>query len=138
MINGDEEINIHHITEEQFEEDIQQRLFNCWYECGFPDIITEYFGNQSIFEPSLNAFIHMIIFITDRRREIDMDALPIDDADNNFRIYANILRHYAYWYIYDLGYEDFLLTLEKYVAELDTDSNTDSGSECECECEDVE
>ena len=49
MTQGDEEIDLYNITEDQYGDEIMNNLFNHWGERGYPDIITEYFGNQFIF-----------------------------------------------------------------------------------------
>jgi hypothetical protein len=114
MIKDDDEIDIYDITEEQYT-DIKERYFNDW-KYGF-DIITEYFGNQSIFNPSLNTFIIMLQFITteyysntneDFVNTMFMGANYHDTCDN-------LLRHYAYWYIYTMPFEDFKLKLKNYI-----------------------
>jgi hypothetical protein len=119
MINDDEDIDIYNITEEQYEENIIQNMLNMWDCSGYSDIITEYFGNQSTFIPSLVAFIEMLRLITEKRNDCGMET-PITlfgNNDNPYHTYSNVLRHYAYWYIDDMGYEKFLLKLKDYIDE---------------------
>ena len=117
MIKDDEDIDIYNITKDQFE-DILETMLNLWDYSGHPDIITEYFGNQTIFIPSLVAFVEMINLITEKRREYDMETpITLFYSDCVCHIYCNVLRHYAYWYINDMGYEEFLLKLKDYIDE---------------------
>lgn len=119
MIKDDEDIDIYAITEDQYEENIIQDMLNGWSYSGYYDIITEYFGNQSTFIPSLVAFIEMLKLITEKRKDCDMETpITLFDGDCLNHTYCNILRHYAYWYIDDMGYEKFLLKLKDYI---DTD-----------------
>jgi hypothetical protein len=118
----DVELDIYNITEDQFEENIIQNMLNRWsdgggyYDGEYYDIITEYFGNQSTFIPSLVAFVEMLEFITQMRRELEMPTpITLFGRNNPRHTYCNVLRHYAYWYITTMGYENFLLKLKDYV-----------------------
>lgn len=115
MIKDDEDIDIYDIKEEQYDDDIKDRLFNRW-ECGY-DIIAEYFGNQSIFEPTLSAFIDMLNFVKTSYFDATGENVDYDEilVRNRFYTYQNLLRRYAYWYIYTMPFEDFKLKLKDYV-----------------------
>ena len=118
MIKDDEAIDIYDITEYQYEWDIKQCLFNRWDEHGGNDIITEYFGNQSIFEPTLEAFIIMMDYISDSYKEhfdSHLDYSNIIMGRNKHHTCCNLLRHYAYWYICDVSFENFKLKLKDYI-----------------------
>jgi hypothetical protein len=118
MIKDDDKFDIYNITKDQFEDDILVSMLNMWEESCCPDIITEYFGNQTTFIPSLVAFIEMLNLITEKRRDCDMETpITLFCSDYVCHIYCNVLRHYAHWYIYDMGYEEFLLKLKDYVDE---------------------
>jgi hypothetical protein len=120
MIKDDSDIDIYNITEEQYEDDIVQDMLNMAGWTGYPDIITEYFGNQSFFEPSLEALITMINFIQRARYERDVD--PDECIEYNpVSPSSSVLRHYAYWYIVDMGYQEFLIKLKYHVDEDDED-----------------
>jgi hypothetical protein len=116
MIKDDDKFDIYNITEYQYDYDIVETMLNMWEESYCPDIITEHFGNQSFFEPSLRAFGDMLGFITEKRRECDMETpYNLFNGINIHHTFCNVLRHYAYWYIYSMGYEGFLLKLKYYV-----------------------
>ena len=125
MTQGDEEIDLYNITEDQYGDEIMNNLFNHWGERGYPDIITEYFGNQFIFEPTMPALVFMLGFITDQT----VEASASDTSYNLFhsvnvnQTCCNILCHYAYWYIRSMGYENFLLKLKEYVVNDDIDDD---------------
>jgi hypothetical protein len=120
MIKDDEDIDIYNITEDQYEENIVENMLNMCDETGHPDIITEYFGNQSFFEPSLRAFGDMLGFITEKRTECGMvTPYNLFNGINIHHTFCNVLKSYAYWYIYDMGYEEFLLKLKDYVDDED-------------------
>jgi hypothetical protein len=89
-----------------------------WEETGYGDIITEYFGNTSYFEPSLDEVDDMLNFIIERRKEYDLQTQSaLFEGINIHHTCCNMLRHYAYWYINSLGYVDFKLKLKNYVDE---------------------
>ena len=116
IINDDEDIDIYNITEYEYDYYILGSMLNFWNVSGCLDIITEYFGNQSVFIPSLVAFIEMLNLITEKRRDCDMETpITLFYSDYACHIYFNVLRHYAYCYINDMGYEGFLSKLKDYV-----------------------
>ena len=120
MIKDDEDIDIYNITEDQYDDDIVTTMLNMYDDSGYPDIITEYFGNQSFFEPSLRAFGDMLGFITEMRTECEMETpYNLFNGINIHHTFCNVLRHYAYWYIYSMGYEGFLLKSKDYVDDED-------------------
>lgn len=115
MIKDDDDFDIYDITEDQYNDDIKDRLFNHW-DSGY-DIITEYFGNTSIFEPTLDAFTSMLNLIASERRNIfDMETNYKDFIRLNLHhTYCNVLRHYAYYYVQSFDFTNFKLKLKDYV-----------------------
>ena len=119
MIKDDEDINIYNIIEEQYEEDIINELFNNWNESDGFDIITEYFGNTLIFNPTFTSVIKMSNLI----RNESLDKCGIENETtyehciglNIHHTHCNVLRHYSYWYVLSLGYKDFKLKLKNYI-----------------------
>ena len=116
MIINDEDYDIYDLSEEDFNY-IQNIYLNDWSNTY--DIITEYFGNQSIFTPSLDAFMSMMEHISANVSELDSDDdvwnLVNTNTDCNRHTYCNTLRHYAYWYIYCSGYRKFLELFKNWV-----------------------
>jgi hypothetical protein len=134
MIKDNDDYDIYNISEEEFD-DIKEIYLNDW-ERGY-DIITEYYGNTTIFIPSLEGFIEMTNIIYESRddyqvcrnslwgelafRPMDwgnprlMNGNYVPQRNNNIHTYANTLRHYAYHYITNLGYEGFLKVLKEWV-----------------------
>jgi len=122
----DEDGDIRNITEEELD-DVVDTYLNNW-EKGF-DIVTEYYGNTTIFMPSLEGFIEMTNVIYESRDDYqtcrndlwgDLAFKPMDwknpkIMDGNYipprndisHTYANTLRFYAYHYINNMGYEKF-------------------------------
>lgn len=134
MIKNDEDYDIYNLTEENFD-DIKYNYLNDWERrC---DIITEYYGNTSIFIPSLEGFIEMTNIIYESRddyqtcrnglwgdlafKSIDfrnprlMNGNYVPPRNNILHTYANTLRFYAYHYVDNLGYEGFLELLKEWV-----------------------
>ena len=112
-----EDIDIYDFTEDNFE-DVKNLFLDDW-ENGY-DIITEYFGNQSIFIPTLPAFITMISHSNDERINNGMNDIITEityktAGQNFYGMYANVLRHYAYHYINTIDYEVFLEILKEWV-----------------------
>lgn len=115
IIKDDEDIDIYDIKEEQYDDDIKHKSLNDW-EDGY-DIIAEYFGNQSFFEPTLSAFIYMLDFVKTSYFDLLGEQMDYDKilVRNKFHTYCNLLRHYAFWYIHTMPFEDFKLKLKNYV-----------------------
>lgn len=119
MIKNDDIYDIYNISEDEFD-DIKNKYLNNWIY-GY-DIITEYFGNQQIFTPTIKAFISMVIHcnaerISDEMCDIITEIICGVGGQNYNLIYANALRHYAYHYINCIDYDVFLKVLKKYVLE---------------------
>jgi hypothetical protein len=118
IIEADDDIDIYDIKEDTYDEFICYKLFNHWSEPGGYDIITEYFGNTSYFEPDIFEVEFMIDFIAERRCEGGLDTPDtLFEGINEHHTWCNMLRHYAYHYINSLGYADFKLELKDYIAE---------------------
>lgn len=116
MIKDNDDFDIYNITESQYNYDILETMLNLWNMSGYPDIITEYFGNTSYFEPSLEGFVDMLQLITERRNNFGLDTpLTLFNISNTIHTYCDVLRHYAYHYIDSLGYENFKLKLKDYI-----------------------
>jgi len=119
MIKDNEDIDIYDIEEDTYEDFICNDLLYSWSISGCCDIITEYFGNTSYFEPSMSSFVDMIKLITEMREDYNLET-PITLFDEGINIHhtcCNVLRYYAYNYIISLGYVDFKLKLKTYVDE---------------------
>jgi hypothetical protein len=115
MIKDNDDYDIYNISEEEFD-DIKETYLNDWKR-GY-DIITEYYGNTTIFIPSLEGFIAMMDLITTARQEYDDTtdwSIFMNSRNNNYHRYCDTLRHYAYHYITNLGYEGFLKVLKEWV-----------------------
>jgi hypothetical protein len=110
MIEDDESIDIYDITEDQYDDIVFYYLNN--YNSGV-DIITEYFGNQSIFEPSTSSLLYMIKFIMEYKQRLSCEDFT--HFLNSIRNECDVLRSYACWYIMNMGHEQFLVELKKYV-----------------------
>jgi hypothetical protein len=110
MIKDDESIDIYDITEDQYDDIVSYYLNN--FGTGY-DITTEYFGNQSIFEPSTSSLLHMIKFVMECEQEFGSEDFTrmIDLV----RSECEVLKHYACGYIMNMGHEQFLVELKKYV-----------------------
>jgi hypothetical protein len=118
IIKDDDNIDIYDIKEDTYDEFICDELLNHWSEPGGYDIITEYFGNTSYFEPTNFELVFMINLITERRNDYGLDTSDtLFEGINIHHTWCNMLRHYAYHYINSLGYEDFKLELKDYIAE---------------------
>jgi hypothetical protein len=116
MIKDDEDIDIYNIKEDTYEDFICIDLLYDWDDRY--DIITEYFGNTSYFEPSMSSFVDMLKLITEMREEYNLETpITLFEGINIHHTCCNMLRHYAYWYINSLGYVDFKLKLKNYVDE---------------------
>jgi hypothetical protein len=119
MIEDDDRLDIHNIEYEQYRDIVFDRLNN-WNTPGYTDIITEYFGNQSTFEPSLTAHMYMYNFVIEDREEWfedygDDTKSLMTDLFNLLGNKNDLLRHYAHWYIDDMGHEEFCVELKKHL-----------------------
>jgi len=116
MIKDDDDIDIYVIEEDTYTYTILETMLNNWDESGCFDIITEHFGNQSVFMPPLKTFVDMLSFITERRKEFDLET-PITTFEgiNIHHTCCNVLRYYSYHYIDSLGYENFKLKLKEHI-----------------------
>jgi hypothetical protein len=115
MIKDNDDYDIYNISEEEFD-DIKDIYLNDW-ERRY-DIITEYYGNTTIFIPSLEGFIDMMDLITIARQEYDDTtdwSIFMNSRNNNIHTYANTLRYYAYYYINNMGYVGFLKVLKEWI-----------------------
>jgi hypothetical protein len=116
MLIENEAYDIYDLSEDDFD-NIKNEYLNDW-ENKY-DIITEYFGNQLIFTPSLDAFMSMMEHIDANISELegidDVWKLVNNHTRFNQHTYANTLRHYAYWYIDSVGYRKFLDLFKKWV-----------------------
>jgi hypothetical protein len=110
MIKNDESIDIYDITEDQYDDIVFYYLNN--YDSRV-DIITEYFGNQSIFEPSTSSLLDMIKFIMEYKKQLGCEEFT--RMLNSIRNECDVLRSYACCYIINMGHEQFLVELKKYV-----------------------
>jgi hypothetical protein len=159
MIKDNRKYDIRNMSEEEFD-DMKHIYLNDW-ERGC-DIITEYYGNTTTFIPSLEGFIEMTNVIYESRddyqvcknslwgvlafRPMDwgnprlMDGNYVPQRNDNIHTYANTLRHYAYHYIDNLGYDGFTEELNEWIQENiideeddeDDEDNFDYENSCDC------
>lgn len=138
MLKDNEDCDIRNISEEEFD-DIKEIYLND-YERGY-DIITELYGNTTIFIPSLEGFLAMMDLIKTEREQCDYKtdwSMFMNLANNNYHRYCDVLRHYAYHYITSLGYNGFMEELNEWIQDNITDDesenedNFDYENSCDC------
>lgn len=141
MLKDNEDYDVRNMNEDDYNNIIQTYLND--FENGY-DFITEYYGNTTIFIPSLEGFLAMMDLITTARQEYDDKtdwSMFMNLTNNNYHRYCDVLRHYAYHYITNLGYDGFTEELNEWIQENITDEsdyesegddNFDYENSCDC------
>ena len=122
MLEYHDDINIHNIKQDDYDNYILNQCLNN-YKNGL-DIITEYFGNVSVFDPSHETFVKMLKYIDLAINTFDEDCYEcilkntleqILEGNKLVFHYCNALRFYAFWYIYEMGYDKFMIEIKNYI-----------------------
>jgi hypothetical protein len=105
------EFDIYNITEYQYEMNICYHLIN-W--ATYTNIAHRYFSIGELkFKPSINALTYMVEYVIQYREE-EGNETPTEIL-NSVKDKYYVLNNYAYYYIFYMGYEKFLLELKNYV-----------------------
>ena len=140
MLKDNEDYDVRNMNEDDYNNIIQTYLND--FENGY-DFISEYYGNTTIFIPSLEGFLAMMDLITTARQEYDDKtdwSMFMNLTNNNYHRYCDVLRHYAYHYITNLGYDGFTEELNEWIQENiideeddeDDEDNLDYENSCDC------
>jgi hypothetical protein len=110
------EFDIYNITRDQYDIDVCDLLFD-WREyanVAWKHYSKQFNGDNIKPKPTEGAVTWMLIKICNYKNEFEEDETYTEIIDSMKDKYE-ILNTYAYYYIYAMGYEKFLLELKKYV-----------------------
>jgi hypothetical protein len=103
--------DIYNISEDQYDmyicDDLHDNIVNKWMAYRYFRI------GESKFKPSINALTYMVEDIIQYREEEGNETST--EILNSLKDKYDILHNYAYYYIYYMGYEQFLSELKKHL-----------------------
>jgi hypothetical protein len=106
------EFDIYNITEDQYEMNICHYLMN-WDTYTNISYWRYFIIRERKFKPSINALTYMVEYVIQYKEEEENET-PTQILNSTKDKYY-VLKNYAYYYIFYMGYEKFLLELKKYV-----------------------
>jgi len=110
------EFDIYNITEYQYDFDICHLLFD-WREyvnVAWKHYSKQFNGDNIKPKPTEGAVLWMLMEIFNYKNEFEEDETHTEIL-NSMKDKYEILNTYAYYYIFAMGHEKFLLELKKYV-----------------------